>query len=177
MQKNIKTKRPVRFSDDGLTVFVTLTCGKSAMIDRDDYDRFIAEGLSLNWYTTTDRFGNSYVNVYDNRLRNIVTVARRIMRAGRGEVISYYNGNRLDLRKANLRRGEGRAWRDTVAPVNHGGGIVLDPAQKAVEAILRTTVGHLDHQTRELLSRLFVAVIDAARQSKPQSAPLTGNNA
>ncbi|WP_296074587.1 hypothetical protein [uncultured Agrobacterium sp.] len=175
MHKNIKTKRPVRFSDDGLTVFVTLTSGKAAMIDRDDYERFLSEGLSLNWYTTTDRFGNNYVNVYDKHLRNIVTVARRIMRAGRGEVISYYNGNRFDLRKANLRRGEGRAWRKPVAPVNLGG-VTLDPAPKAVEAILRTTVGHFDHKTRDMLSRLFVAVIDAARQSTPQSTTLADSD-
>lgn len=111
MHKNIKTKRPVRFSDDGLTVFVTLTSGKAAMIDRDDYERFLNEGLSLNWYAVTDRNGNQYVNVYRHAFGNNTTVARLIMGAGRGEVISYYNGNSFDLRKANLRRGEGPAWR------------------------------------------------------------------
>jgi hypothetical protein len=112
MHKNIKTKRPVRFSDDGLTVFVTLTCGKSAMIDRDDYERLTRDGVSMNWTTTTDRHGNRYVQVHNPPRGNTVTVARLIMRAGRGEVISYYNGDRFDLRKANLRRGEGPAWRE-----------------------------------------------------------------
>ena len=111
MHKNSKTKRPVRFSDDGLTVFVDLASGRSAMIDRDDYERFNRDGLSMNWYTTTDRHGNHYVHAHNPQLGNIVTVARLIMRAGRGEVISYYNGNRFDLRKANLRRGEGAARR------------------------------------------------------------------
>lgn len=111
MHKNIKTKRPVRFSDDGLTVFVDLASGQTAMVDRDDYERCLNEGLSLNWYLAKDRAGNNYVAVYAPRLGNIFTVSRYIMRAGRGEVISYYNGNRLDLRKANLRRGEGAARR------------------------------------------------------------------
>lgn len=111
MHKNIKTKRPVRFSDDGLTVFVDLASGKSAMIDRDDYERFIRDGVSMNWTTTTDRHGYHYVHVHDRRVGNVVTVSRLIMRAGRGEIISYYNGNRFDLRKANLRRGEGAARR------------------------------------------------------------------
>ena len=111
MHKNIKTKRPVRFSDDGLTVFVDLASGKSATIDRDDYERFIRDGVSLNWYLTIDRDGRHYVHVHAPLLGNVVTVARLIMRAGRGEIISYYNGNRLDLRKANLRRGEGPARR------------------------------------------------------------------
>lgn len=112
MHKNIKTKRPVRFSDDGLTVFVTLASGQSVMIDHEDYERFVKEGVSLNWYLITDKWSNQYVVGHDSHLRNIVPISRRIMRAGRGEVISYYNGNHFDLRKANLRRGEGPAWRE-----------------------------------------------------------------
>lgn len=111
MHKNIKTKRPVRFSNDGLTVFVDLASGKSAMIDRDDYERFLEEGLSLNWSLTIERHGYHYVCARDPRLGNVVPVSRQIMRAGRGEVISYCNGNRFDLRKRNLKRGKGPARR------------------------------------------------------------------
>lgn len=113
MQRPTIAKRPARFSEDGNTVFVPLPSGAAAILDRPDYEQFVQDGVTLNWYMTRDRHGNEYVTFFDRQHRNIVTVSRRIMRAGRGEVISYYNGNRLDLRRANLRRGNGPAWRPT----------------------------------------------------------------
>ncbi|UJW75797.1 hypothetical protein [Rhizobium sp. SL42] len=111
MHNPINTKRPIRFSEDGLTVFVTLKCGSSVMIDRDDFDRLVTEGLSLNWSLSGDGHGNYYVCLAHPRLRNIVPVAREIMRAGRGQVIRYRSRDRLDLRKPNLLRCQGPAKR------------------------------------------------------------------
>ena len=111
---NTKAKRAIRFSNDGFTAFVTLASGEVAMIDRDDYDRFVQEGVSLNWYKTTDRHGNGpYVQVWHKCLKNIVTVSRLITHAGKGQVISFRNGNRLDLHKSNLKIDKGPAWRRT----------------------------------------------------------------
>lgn len=111
---NINAKRAIRFSNDGFTAFVTLATGEVAMIDREDYERFVQEGVSLNWCKTTDRRGNGpYVQVWHKRFKNIVTVSRLIMRAGKGEVISFRNGDRLDLRKSNLKTDNGPAWRRT----------------------------------------------------------------
>lgn len=111
MQIPIETKRPIRFSKDGLTVFVTLHCGSSVMIDRDDFDRFVTERLTLNRYLSGNGKGNHYVCAYDPRFGSIVPVAREIMRAGRGEVIRYRSRDRLDLRKSNLTRCGGPAKR------------------------------------------------------------------
>lgn len=111
MQNPIETKRPIRFSKDGLTVFVTLKCGSSVTVDRDDFDRLVTKGLSLNWYLSGDGQGRHYVCVYHQRLGNIVPVAREIMQAGRGEVVRYRSPDRLDLRKDNLTRSEGAAKR------------------------------------------------------------------
>ena len=111
MHNQINTKRPIHVSEDGQTVFVTLKCGSTAMIDRDDFDRFREDGMSFNWFLITDGQGHSYVGTHHTRLGNIVTVSRQIMRAKRGEVIYYLSGDRLDLRKSNLRRRGGPAKR------------------------------------------------------------------
>lgn len=111
MHNPIETKRPISFSKDGLTVFVTLSCGSSVAIDRDDFDRLVAEGLSLNWFLSGNGNGRYYVSVRHPRFGNTVPVARHIMRAGRGQVVQYRSGDRLDLRKANLTRSEGAAKR------------------------------------------------------------------
>lgn len=111
MHNPIETKRTIRFSKDGLTVFVTLSCGSSVTIDRDDFDRLMSRGLSMNWYLSGNGKGNHYVCVHHQRLGNIVPVAREIIQAGRGEVVRYRSRDRLDLRKANLTRSEGAAKR------------------------------------------------------------------
>ncbi|MGV1917092.1 hypothetical protein [Rhizobium sp. 22-785-1] len=111
MHNPIETKRPISFSKDGLTVCVTLHCGSSVTIDRDDFDRLVSRGLSMNWFLSGDGQGNHYVCVYHQRFGNIVPVAREIMRAGRGEVIRYRSRDRLDLRKSNLTRCGGPAKR------------------------------------------------------------------
>lgn len=111
MHNPTETKRPIRFSKDGLTVFVILKCGSSVMIDRDDFDRFVTEHLTLNWSLSSNGQGQHYVCAYDPRFGNIVPVAREIMRAGRGEVIRYRSRDRLDLRKSNLTRCGGPAKR------------------------------------------------------------------
>jgi hypothetical protein len=111
MHIEINTKRPVRISEDGQTVFVTLKCGSTAVIDRDDFDRLAEDGISFNWFIITNGQGNTYVGTHHTRLGNIVTVSRQIMRAKRGEVIYYLSGDRFDLRKSNLRRRGGPSKR------------------------------------------------------------------
>ncbi len=111
MHIQINSKRPVHISEDGQTVFVTLKCGSTAMIDRDDFERLQEEGMSFNWFMITNGQGKSYVGTHHTRLDNIITVSRQIMRAKRGEVIYYLSGDPLDLRKSNLRRRGGPATR------------------------------------------------------------------
>lgn len=111
MQNPIETKRYISLCKDDLTVLITLKCGSSVMIDRDDFDRVVCRVLSLNWDLSGDGQGRHYVCVYHQRFGNIVPVARKIMRAGRGEVVRYRSRDRLDLRKSNLTRSEGAAKR------------------------------------------------------------------
>lgn len=47
---------------------------------------------------------------------NTVTVARFIARAGRGQVVRYVDGNRLNLRRENLMLDQGRAKMDCRFP-------------------------------------------------------------
>ncbi|MFN3831145.1 MAG: hypothetical protein ACK4SQ_02895 [Allorhizobium sp.] len=114
MDLQVNSKRPVLMSADGHCAFVTLKCGSHAVVDREDLERLIAERFPFNWFEITDGQGNRYVGVHHPRLGNVVTVAREIMQAARGEVISYRTPDKLDLRKSNLQRRGGPAKRSLV---------------------------------------------------------------
>ncbi|MET3853775.1 hypothetical protein [Rhizobium sp. OAE497] len=114
----ISQLRPVRTSNDGLTVFVPIASGETALVDREVFERLVAQGVSPNWSRTVDRGGRVYVNVWDRRFKNIVPVVRLITDAKKRAVVSYRNGDRFDLRRANLVLGKGKAKRDTSSAAN-----------------------------------------------------------
>ncbi len=114
MNLQVNSKRPVLMSADDGFGLVTLKCGSQAVVDREDLERLMAERFPFNWFALTDGQGNRYVGVRHPRLGNVVTVAREIMQAARGEVISYRTPDRLDLRKSNLERRGGPAKRSLV---------------------------------------------------------------
>lgn len=86
-------------------VHVPLATGETATLDRGDWDRLAASGVSPNWTCNPNGHGASYVRVGDASLRGkLAIISRRIMDAQPGEMIRYRDGNRLNLRRANLKR-------------------------------------------------------------------------
>lgn len=110
---------PLRFTDAGghAAVRVFLCDGTSAVADADDFDRLAALGFSPRWFPSGDGKGRSYVCVAPPPGSGLntstrVNVARLIAPpASRGVVVKYGDGNRLNLRRANLigRRAETNA--------------------------------------------------------------------
>lgn len=75
----------------------------SAIVDADDYNRLIAQGVSPHWCVNLDGSKTRrYVRVTIAG-DNVRTVARLITGAGRGERVHYRDGNPLNLRGDNLR--------------------------------------------------------------------------
>jgi hypothetical protein len=106
-------KRPVRFSEDGRMAFVTTSRGDVVKLDRQHYESLMAMGVSPNWASDYDRDGNGpYIRVRDQLIRNKITIARIIAGAGRGEIVGWINGDRLDLRAENLVLSGGAARRN-----------------------------------------------------------------
>ncbi|MBO0904668.1 hypothetical protein [Jiella sonneratiae] len=85
---------------------------KWATLDARDFDRIIADGLSLTWHLNSDGKRRSYVKAHSRTASGgLVTVARVIMGAGPGEIVAYLTGDRLDLRQRNLIVERGKAKR------------------------------------------------------------------
>ncbi|WP_321335008.1 hypothetical protein [Breoghania sp.] len=103
---------------------------RHAVIDEASYRAAIASGISTTWAYNGNGSGHSYVRSWklpQQRSSNLVQVARVITGAGRGEVIGYANGDRLDLRPENLERRRGRAKRRDIDLVRARTPLRTDP--------------------------------------------------
>ncbi|NDW03952.1 hypothetical protein [Jiella pacifica] len=87
---------------------------KWATLDAADFDEVVAEGLGLTWHYNSagPKKRWSYVKAHSSAASGgLVMVARVIMGAGPGEIVSYRSGDRLDLRRRNLTVEPGKAKR------------------------------------------------------------------
>ena len=85
-----------------------------ATLDAADFDEIVAEGISLTWHYNSagPKKRWSYVKAHSGAASGgLVMVARVIMGAGPGEIVSYRSGDRLDLRRRNLIVERGKAKR------------------------------------------------------------------
>lgn len=96
---------------------ITNRPGVYAKVDRGAFDRFAASGRSLSWFLNENGRGSFYVRFSAPEfVGQVETVARVLIGAGRGEQVEYVNGDRLDLRRENLRIGRsGKARGQTPA--------------------------------------------------------------
>jgi hypothetical protein len=93
-------KRPPVFSKDadGTPIAtVALANGGTATLDTADLESLLSGGFTANWTFNESKPGFAYV-----RAGRLVVVAREIMRPRSGECVKYRNGDRRDLRRANL---------------------------------------------------------------------------
>ncbi|MCD1265999.1 hypothetical protein B5M44_12715 [Shinella sumterensis] len=86
-----------------------------AVIDEASYQRATAGRATGVWFLNDNGHGNSYVRCWSlasaTGKPTLVQVARLITDAGRGKIVRYANGDRLDLRASNLRSRRGSAKR------------------------------------------------------------------
>ena len=97
--------------------------GLYATVDATTFDAWVASGGTTRWIVNGDGRGRQYVRCYKRGVAGeLALVARLLVGAGRGDRISYANGDRLDLRAENLtvqtlsaihirRCGRSDAWR------------------------------------------------------------------
>lgn len=91
--------------------------GLFATLDREDFDNLISWGFPRRWFLNPSGTGHAYVRFAPGRFKGSnETVARTLMQPGKGVIVTYRNGDRLDLRRANLLLRHGRAagqtWRE-----------------------------------------------------------------
>ncbi|MFA9479225.1 hypothetical protein ACERK3_13115 [Phycisphaerales bacterium AB-hyl4] len=71
-----------------------------------DYRRLAAMNMTTGWCYNAAGPGHQYVRIADSQQRfgpgELVTAARIIVDAGKGERVKYRDGNRLNLRRENL---------------------------------------------------------------------------
>jgi len=85
--------------------------GIFATVDADDYDSWVAAGLSTNWYLNASGSGSSSRLMFSltTAAGSMAGVARYLLRAGAGERVRYLDGDRLNLRRSNLGLTQGYA--------------------------------------------------------------------
>ena len=83
-----------------------------ATLDAADFDRLVAEDISLTWFFNDSGNGHSYVKAHARGVAGrLLSVPRLILRAGPKEVVRYVTRDRLDLRRRNLTLAKGKAKR------------------------------------------------------------------
>lgn len=99
---------------DGQSVlFVPLgRSGVTAHIDKEDYERLIAAGVSRCWRLVRNSAASAYVRAPASReAGNAVTVARVLLNAGAGQKVCYRDRDPKNLRRDNLFIDKGYARR------------------------------------------------------------------
>lgn len=100
------TCNPIHTTDDHGTPIVLVPLASHpipAQVDAEDFDRLIAQGVSLFWTLNWSGTGYPYVRCSNPRVAgHLTTVARLILNVGPGRVVKYRDGNRLNLRRSNL---------------------------------------------------------------------------
>jgi hypothetical protein len=84
---------------------VPLPRGRAATIDEADLDRLLKGGVSPAWFLNSNGNGLHYVRSNAPAafgVPNLVQVARLIVEPPPGCTVRYLDGNRLNLRRANL---------------------------------------------------------------------------
>lgn len=90
--------------------------GTFATMDAADYDNWLATGRDTRFLLNRNGplTGTHRVIFYDRSVAgNIAGVARQIVKPGPGQVLSYLDNNRLNLRRSNLAVRRGRATGQT----------------------------------------------------------------
>lgn len=86
---------------------------RHALVDADDFDRLQSTGLTGVFFVVNNGKGQLYVRTGCTDVSGgQVTVARAILGLGRGEVVRYRAGDRLDLRRCSIQSERGAAKRD-----------------------------------------------------------------
>lgn len=102
MNKRQAKRLPLFTTDDGgqPIAIVPLANGRTAMIDRGNWEALLCAGLTPHWTCNDNGTGCAYVRAHGRD--NTVTIARVITGAGRGRIVRHRNGDRTDLRRSNL---------------------------------------------------------------------------
>ena len=78
----------------------------------------VRKSFGKTWYAVNDGRGYTYIAGYRPGLTSPVTLARAITRAGKGERVTFADGNPMNLRRENLAVGSG-AGRHQVPDVGY----------------------------------------------------------
>lgn len=101
-------------TDDGGSIIavwvvnVTLACGKVALIDLPDFNAIMRQGFSNQWWLHSNGRGRAYVRTTRNDAPGVVATIGRLVTGGQfGTHVRYINKDPLDLRRNNLKVGDG----------------------------------------------------------------------
>lgn len=140
-----KNRAPIHTMDrDGRAIVLVPLANHAqpARLFAEDFDRLMEGGVGHLWTLNSNGQGNWYVRACSSTVfDNIVTVARLIADAGRGQCVRYADGNRLNLRADNLSIDRGfakqrpalvllpstEAPNSSQAPLANAGGVFLCP--------------------------------------------------
>ena len=109
-----RTQRTLTFRQDhdgqAIALVPLANHSKPAKILQEDLEFLLVAGYSDQWTFNQAGSGYSYVRcAVSNRRGNLASVARLILNAPRGRVVTYLDDNRLNLRRDNLRLRVGNA--------------------------------------------------------------------
>ena len=79
---------------------IPLTQGQTAIVDTEDYERF----LKFNWYASWCSYTKSFYARRDDKNRRRRYMHREVLRCSQIEKVDHWNHNTLDNRRKNLRK-------------------------------------------------------------------------
>lgn len=101
-----------KFADDGAAVVlveITNRRGRFATLDLSDWNEWCA-ARSCRLFLNDTGNGYQYVRASSDKVRgSLASVARELVAPGRGRIVSYLDGDRLNLRRKNLFVQQGHA--------------------------------------------------------------------
>lgn len=117
MKTQVKERSQTTFSTDtaGQRIAHVALFGNEHVVTlyAEDLDRVLADGWSPNWFLTSTGGRNRYVLVNARSPKGTprsLTVARLVAQVGKGQMVAYADGDRLNLRRDNLLVRKGTAW-------------------------------------------------------------------